>query len=155
MSNEYVIYRLKNYMKDNNSTKLFTDFSQLYEDDFMHERGFECKDGWFDLIYDLSSSLQKQENASEIRVSQVKQKMGHLVYRVKNLTDEINKIITQTQNKAKETCEMCGSDNSVLNMCKRHYIVLCKYCSSLGNNAYDCVTYEEYSKKMENQWKLE
>lgn len=142
-------------MKENNINKLFTDFPQLYENDFMQERGFECEDGWFDLIYDLSSSLQNQENVSEIRVSQVKQKMGHLVYRVETLSDEINQLIAQTQNKAKETCELCGSDNSVLHVCKSHHVVLCKHCSSLGDNAYDCVTHQEYSKKIEKGWKLE
>lgn len=135
-------------MKNTHINKLFSDFPQLFEDDFMKERGFECKDGWFDLIYDLSSSLKNLEGASEIRVSQVKQKMGHLVYRVETLTGEINQLIAQTQNKAKETCELCGSDNSVLHVCKSLHVVLCKHCSSLGDNSYNCVTYQEYSKKI-------
>lgn len=135
-------------MKVKNTKKLYSDFPELFQDGFMHERGFECEDGWFDLIYDLSSDLQKQHDVSELRVTQVKQKMGYLVYSVNNLTDDISVLITHTQNKAKEICELCGSEGSTLNVCKSHHIVLCKYCSSLGDNAYDCVPYEEYSNKI-------
>ena len=139
-------------MKENNSKKLFTDFPQLFEDDFMRERGFECKDGWFNLIYDLATALTELPNADKIRVTQVKQKMGRLIFRVKPINDEIDQLVTQAMNKSKVTCELCGSDNSVVRVCKRWHIVLCDYCSSLGDNKYDCLTYDEYLKKRDKEW---
>ena len=142
-------------MKENNSKKLLTDFPQLFENDFMQERGFECKDGWFDLIYDLSTALMALPNADELRVTQVKQKMGLLSFSVKPINDEIIQLITQAMNKSKVTCELCGSDNSVMHVCKRNYIVLCDYCSSIGDNQYDCMTYNDYSKKKDKEWSLD
>lgn len=88
-------------MNKENTQKLFQDFPSLYRDarrEFttcMHD--FHCGDGWFRLVYDLSSAI---ENVARIdgltpdmpewpRALQVKEKFGTLRFYISTAGDEI------------------------------------------------------------------
>ena len=102
-------------MNDENTQKLFQNFPRLYRveaqdkpDTFMHW-GFECGDGWFRLIYDLSSAIEREARKKGIdpashdwpRVRQVKEKFGTLRYYISTPgpdADDINNLIAEHRN---------------------------------------------------------
>ena len=79
-------------MNEANTKKLYTDFPRLYRDAIMNKGcmkwGFECNDGWFDLVYKLSGDIEAEATALGIdRASdawplarQVKEKFGTLKF---------------------------------------------------------------------------
>lgn len=111
--------------------KLCKDFPLLYSDrngDIQSTCmcwGFEVRDGWYQLLYDLSSKLEpliakyKAEmdadpNLNEDdkkwypRASQVKEKFGTLCFYMTSATDEMYQLISEAENRSAEICETCG-----------------------------------------------
>ena len=89
--------------------------------------GFECGDGWFDLLWRLCEDLEKLENEiikkmkiedranallldeeGVIKVAQVKEKFGTLRFYLDASNDEMEKRIGQAENETEKTCEECG-----------------------------------------------
>jgi hypothetical protein len=83
--------------------------------------GFECGDGWYDLIDNLSKELEKLcklENSKltkkkiaegyGYRASQVKEKFGTLRFYMSFETDEMSDLIDLAEKVSAETCEICG-----------------------------------------------
>mgnify|MGYP001599407835 CR=1 FL=1 len=96
--------------------------------------GFECGDGWFKLIWDLSEKLEKIINnlpnyctwcgdsehqsicecgckkyeSSWIRAAQVKEKFGTLRFYMTSSIDEIDEHISVAEKLSSTTCENCG-----------------------------------------------
>ena len=66
--------------------------------------GFECGDGWFDIIWDLSAKLEPLG----VIASQVKEKYGTLRFYVYNATDEAWDLIDAAEELSGHTCEVCG-----------------------------------------------
>lgn len=72
--------------------------------------GFECRDGWFNLIYDLSKKIEaiiERDNLDNVYALQVKEKYGGLVFNVA-FTDEIGNLIEEAEEKSFHICEECG-----------------------------------------------
>ena len=97
--------------------ELYKDFPDLYiqrSDDCTRTCmcwGFECGDGWYDLIYDLSKEIQDTTNASGLQqpeAVQVKQKYGGLCFYVDKATKEVYDVIDKYENKSYKVCEVCG-----------------------------------------------
>ena len=75
-------------MNDELSKKLLDDFPRLFRDrnETSMQRGFECGDGWFDLIYKLAQGIEAIARESGLspdspewpQCRQVKSKMGSL-----------------------------------------------------------------------------
>lgn len=98
-------------MNKENTEKLFEDFPKLYGQDNdleyhdgMHW-GFECGDGWFDLIYELSEQLSKISGA---QATQVKEKFGTLRFYMYGHSDKIRAFIDKAEVKSANTCDVCG-----------------------------------------------
>lgn len=79
--------------------------------------GFECGDGWYQIIYDLSVSIEtlaaqlKADGVAEEQlpcVSQVKEKFGGLRFYVDNLYGDMGELIDAAETLSQETCDMCG-----------------------------------------------
>jgi hypothetical protein len=90
--------------------------------------GFECGDGWFDIIWRLAEDLEKIEKKElaetpidrqakqslqngypwRLRVHQVKEKFGTLRFYVDSATDEIFERIHQAETESETICELCG-----------------------------------------------
>lgn len=80
-----------------------------------HERfstGFNCEDGWFDLIGDLGEDLTKSY-FKDLRVIGVKEKFGKImidvVYSDYDEALFINSILMRYGNKSTFICERCGA----------------------------------------------
>lgn len=103
-------------MKEELAQKLLNDFPRLYRDrhESSMQRGFECGDGWFELIYKLSQDIETV--ASEVGLNpdspewpkcrQVKEKLGGIRFYVFNCHDErIRALIDSAYEQSRETCE--------------------------------------------------
>lgn len=108
------------------------------EESFMHW-GFECDDGWFNILYQACSLVEHHinsieshnlfrlktkekiesgqtvdeswtiENVPEFKAAQIKEKFGTLRFYYNGGDEFINGVITSAQNSSSRTCEVCGN----------------------------------------------
>lgn len=76
--------------------------------------GFECGDGWFNLIYNLSEKIETYNKSlspdvEPIRATQVKEKYGTLRFYTNYGTDEIFDLIDEAETQSAKICESCGA----------------------------------------------
>lgn len=76
---------------------------------------FECGDGWFDLIRDLSVGLEAICNRQVVDTPEtlmvaehVKEKFGGLRFYVNFDSTGANTLITKAEHRSTSTCELCG-----------------------------------------------
>jgi hypothetical protein len=81
--------------------------------------GFECGDGWADLLVELCERIQTRLNemprevANRIVAVQVKEKYGSLRFYISHLDNSIENLIEEAMRKSTETCEVCGKPGSI------------------------------------------
>jgi len=79
--------------------------------------GFECGDGWFDLIFTLSRKIEaivtKLPTEERPVAMQVKEKFGGLRFYMTSHHDEIEKLISQAEYDSERTCETCGKPGTL------------------------------------------
>jgi len=91
--------------------KLIAAFPKLYRVQRMLW-GFECGDGWYDLLYELSAELEALIDPDEefpICAVQVKEKFGGLRFYLSSETEEMSELIHKAEVKSEHTCEICGA----------------------------------------------
>ena len=117
-------------MNKENTNRLTKEFPDLYSDVNKSPIaglmcfGFECGDGWFELIYKLSKEISKCDPT--VRAIQVKEKYGTLRFYVWGGEDEIYELIEQAKLKSAKTCEVCGMPGSLRG--KSWLVTLCENC---------------------------
>ncbi len=103
-------------MNPENTEKLLTAYPLLYRE--LRERCFECGDGWFDLVWQVSTEIETAARLEGIpktaeawpSVSILKQKTGTLrVQFDKRVSEHIEALVTQAYERSMETCELCGA----------------------------------------------
>lgn len=122
-------------MKAELDAKLCKEFPILYQQRILNEQqtcmcwGFECGDGWFNLIYNLSNKLEAYNRTvpegEQIYATQVKEKFGTLRFYTNYVTEEVDSWIQEAEIKSESTCEYCGALSTpkkingwVSNMCE-------------------------------------
>jgi len=72
--------------------------------------GFECGDGWFKIIDQLSAdiTLLDEKNGTTTIAVQVKEKFGALRFYVEFGSDAVYDLIDAAEEESLKTCEMCG-----------------------------------------------
>jgi len=122
-------------MNEKNTELLFTKYPKLYADKDTPMTislmcfGFECGDGWFDLINELSEKIETYNNTiteNFCKAVQVKEKYGTLRFYVDNGTDEIYKWIDDAEKISEKTCETCGKPGKLIT--KGWWSVQCEDC---------------------------
>lgn len=100
--------------------------------------GFECGDGWYTLIHDLSEKLETlinklpEEEQKHIYAVQVKEKFGTLRFYMSGATDEMYDLINKAEEASYNICETCSKPSIVIgeswlvNQCKGCYIKYAK-----------------------------
>lgn len=74
--------------------------------------GFECGDGWFNLIDNLCTSIQNHidyNHAPQVVADQVKEKFGSLRFYYSGGDDIIRGMVWFAENVSGKTCEVCGA----------------------------------------------
>lgn len=113
-------------MTPENTQKLYSAFPRLYREKDKSPQespmywGFQCDDGWFDLIRKLSADIEHaarnegRNPSSEDwpEATQVKQKWGTLRFHVGDASDEIRNLIAEAEKASKTICEICGAPGS-------------------------------------------
>ena len=79
--------------------------------------GFECGDGWFNILDQLMHNIQhhidwmnrKEEVVPQVIVDQVKEKFGSLRFYYSGGDDVIDGMVRMAESMSGVTCEVCGS----------------------------------------------
>lgn len=120
-------------MNKENTEKLFKEFPEFFKhkEDLMSSLmafGFECDDGWYNLIYNLCKDIkhyydthesniidkewkivgQKKGVPEHFYVTQVKEKFGSLRFYITGAPQQIHDMIHKAENKSYYICEGCG-----------------------------------------------
>jgi hypothetical protein len=93
--------------------------------------GFECGDGWFDILKHLTEEITKVDPYKECKVFQVKEKYGTLRFYIEDGNDEIDKLIENAEKKTLVTCEECGKIGTLRT--DRWWRVTCDECEKEKN----------------------
>jgi hypothetical protein len=79
--------------------------------------GFECGDGWFNILNQLMASIQhhidwknrKEEIVPQVTLDQVKEKFGTLRFYYTGGDDYISGLVSMAETMSGITCEQCGN----------------------------------------------
>ena len=106
-------------MTPENTEKMLAAYPHLYRN--LRNNSFECNDGWFDLIWQISAEIEtaaafegtSKTSSSWPSVGILKQKFGTLriqFYRKSNtrVSDAVDAIATKAYEQSKVICELCG-----------------------------------------------
>jgi len=109
-------------MKKELQESLVKTFSTLYEPDFE----FRCDDGWYQLIYNMSEEVIREDERTVITT--VKEKFGEL--RVYSDSVPFSPVIDKYEKISRYTCEMCGSTENakIVDTGNRWFKCMCKEC---------------------------
>lgn len=90
--------------------------------------GFECGDGWMDLIYSLSQAISThiESTGSDIVATQVKEKFGTLRFYVDGGDEEVFRLIDTAEQESATICETCGAPGTLVT--KGWCSTLCESC---------------------------
>ena len=134
-------------MNKENTKKLLTDFPDLYMEytkpltESLMCFGFDCGDGWFELIYELSKRISEYD--PEVVAVQVKEKFGTLRFYIHGGDEKVDDMIDQAEWESSETCEACGKLGSLRGT--SWVITLCENCwkKRLAEDQGECVEMEK------------
>ena len=119
-------------MKKELTEKLFNDFPTLYRGrklpltENLMGFGFECGNGWFNLIYELSEKLSKQDPSC--MAVQVKEKFGGLRFYTNGISESGYNLIYEYEDKSYSTCENCGNTKTAKKRAGSWIRTLCNTC---------------------------
>jgi hypothetical protein len=130
-------------MNSENSERLLSDFPQLYRlrkfDPLRPEThtvfaiwGFECGDGWMDLIYRLSQAITAHAESTglDVAATQVKEKFGTLRFYVNYGDKDVFRLIDAAEHESATICELCGAPGTLLT--KGWHSTRCDSCRHAG-----------------------
>jgi len=113
-------------MSPENTKKLFEKFPKIFsgKDEPLTQNlmgfGFECGDGWYNLIDALCGSLQWDTDKNnyngrypQIKAVQVKEKYGSLRFYTAGATDYQQGMVDFAETMSETTCELCGQPGKV------------------------------------------
>jgi hypothetical protein len=93
---------------------------------------FECGPGWYDILYSLSTKIErilediaksyertegKENELFHMYAVQVKEKYGTLRFYMLRETDEISDLIEDAEALSSQTCENCGAPGKMRGAC--------------------------------------
>jgi hypothetical protein len=123
-----------------NTERLNASFPKL----FQSRTSFGCRNGWFDLIYQLCVDITKEcerlglAEADWPKVAYVKEKFGCLRFIVRTDIDAIDELTKQAMNKSMTVCEVCGIPGK--HYAEDCYRTLCDSCEA------------EHQKELKERW---
>lgn len=79
--------------------------------------GFECGDGWFDLLDELCTQIQKrvdQQGIKQVVAHQVKEKYGELRFYHSCGDDVVDLMVQNAEARSEQICEKCGRPGALV-----------------------------------------
>ncbi len=104
-------------MNKENTDKLVKHFPKLYAGVYKSPMescmsfGFECGDGWFELLYNLSQQIELSDPT--VVAAQVKEKFGTLRFYIDKGSDEVYDIIGTAEDLSASVCDVCGNNGTL------------------------------------------
>jgi len=104
-------------MDSHKTNKLYEKFPHLYRERLVPLAsskmgwGFQCEDGWYKIIYEMSKKIEKISSEGEFApaISLVsKHEDGTLRVAVRNISPPVAEIVTGAQEQSRLTCELCS-----------------------------------------------
>ena len=90
--------------------------------------GFECGDGWYDLLDYLCGAIKEYTyDSDELTVDQVKEKFGQLRFYLSREDDVLHGMISMAEYMSGQICETCGHRGKtrggswVVTLCDLHH----------------------------------
>ena len=115
--------------------KLLDKYPKLFSN--QHFWGFECGDGWYDILDHLCGAISEYTyldvmskslyDANEIYVDQIKEKFGRLRFYLSKEDDVIHGMVTLAEYMSGHTCETCGKRGKtrggswMVTLCDEHH----------------------------------
>lgn len=93
--------------------------------------GFQCGDGWFQLIWNLCEEIEavlKSDPVTGFKVGQVKEKFGSLRFYVDSGNTRIYHAIRQSEELSETICENCGSHEAHIRHFDGRRMCRCDIC---------------------------
>lgn len=119
-------------MNQQNTQNLFNSFSFFHPEKSARESlmcfGFECSDGWYDLIYRLCQDLAQMNPPEDFEVIQVKEKFGGLRFYVNNATEAMYDRINAAEEESYHICENCGAPSEGPERLRGWVSTVCETC---------------------------
>ncbi len=131
-------------MHNEKTERLFREFPEFFQgEQLVH--GFECQDGWFELIRTLAGQIREYKpqcsDLEDFEVVQVAQKMGELQIYVRGGDAVIQNLIRKAEQESRSVCELDGEPSAGLFVCAPHWFrYLCETCAEL----HGYMTIEDY-----------
>jgi hypothetical protein len=106
-------------MKQELENKLYQEFPAIFCEDESSRRsslstGFECGDGWYDLIREMAERIYKLiGDKPPPKIEQVKEKFGELRIYASGTNKRMKAWIDKACHKSQEICEVCGSKGEI------------------------------------------
>ena len=87
--------------------KLLDKYPKLFSN--QHFWGFECGDGWYDILDHLCGAITEYTyNSDEVYVDQVKEKFGKLRFYLSREDDVMHGMVSMAEYMSGQICETCG-----------------------------------------------
>jgi len=124
-------------MNISNTQVILTAYPNLYRN--LREFGFECEDGWFDLIQQLSAEIVNAAEKEAILPNSekypsiiiLKQKFGELrVSFEEPISDRFEELVGKASQQSVKICEQCGAPGQPKNGERGWVKTLCEQCRS-------------------------
>ena len=75
--------------------------------------GFECDDGWYNLLDELMGKIQEVDKDKITVINQIKEKFGGLRFNTGGTTEEAYDIIEEYEDKSFYVFEVCGKEGEL------------------------------------------
>jgi hypothetical protein len=128
--------------------KIFQDRNKSIQESLI-PFGFECGNGWYNIIDRLCSHLQwniDNNNAPQVVASQVKEKFGSLCFYIWGASTEQYAVISFVETLSNYVCEKCGSMKDV-GQTKGWISTLCKDCVTEDIKKGRCLSWISHEAK--------
>ena len=106
--------------------KLLDKYPKLFSN--QHFWGFECGDGWYDILDHLCGALLTYTYGDEeIYVDQVKEKFGRLRFYLSKEDDVMHGMVSMAEHMSGQICETCGERGKTrdgswfVTLCDKHH----------------------------------
>lgn len=131
-------------MNPENTAKLLAIYPLLYRN--LRNQGFECEDGWFDLIWQVSADI---EAAAQLEgtpktaeawpsVGVLKNKFGALRIQFDGrVSDDIEALVHKAYERSMEICHLCGASALPMQVSNRWAEPLCANCTDVSAQAQE------------------